>query len=307
MSSHLQLPDGVALRPADSADADAMAELMNAAEAPLGGDADSSAEDVRHHWNRTADNKTWLAERDEMLVGSLETFAHEEGYLIADLYVHPELQATTLAASLVEVSENDARSRGLASIRNAVLENDATATALLEREGYAPVRHFYRMIRELDGDLPQPEWPAGFELVPFELERDIDAVHAAIEEAFENEWAHVPETDEAFRERTPKRGGYAPELWVVVRDGDEVAAVTMNDAKRYGMGWIATVAVRRAWRKRGLGLAMLYESFRRFRERGETVVGLGVDAQNSTGATRLYERAGMRRAWAATVYEKELT
>ena len=91
-----------------------------------------------------------------------------------------------------------------------------------------------------------------------------------------------------------------------MRDGDEVAAVTICDAKRFGMGWIATVAVRSAWRKRGLGLAMLYESFRRFRERGETLAGLGVDAQNPTGATRLYERAGMRRAWAAAVYEKEL-
>ncbi len=92
-----------------------------------------------------------------------------------------------------------------------------------------------------------------------------------------------------------------------MRDGDEIAAVTMNDRRRYGMGWIATVAVRPDWRKRGLGLAMLYESFRRFRDLGETIVGLGVDAQNPTGATRLYERAGMRRAWAAAVYEKELT
>jgi ribosomal protein S18 acetylase RimI-like enzyme len=132
-------------------------------------------------------------------------------------------------------------------------------------------------------------------------------VHAAIEEAFEHEWGHTPETFDVWRERTPARGGYAPELWIVVRDGAEIAAVTVCDAKRFGMGWIAAVAVRPAWRKRGLGLAMLYEAFRRFRERGETVVGLGVDAQNPTGATRLYERAGMQRAWAATIFEKELT
>jgi mycothiol synthase len=306
MSSY-PLPDGVTLRAGEESDAAAMAELMNAAEAPLGGDAHSSAEDVRHHWSRTKDNKTWLAERNGMLVGSLETFAHEDGYLIADMYVHPQLQATTLAAALVQISEDDARERRLPSVRNAVLENDAHATGLLEREGYASIRHFYRMLRGLDIELPEPEWPVGVELVLFDLERDGKAVHAAVEEAFESEWGHVPETDEAWLERTPKRGGYAPELWVVVRDGDEIAAVTMNDSKRFGMGWIATVAVRRAWRKRGLGLAMLYESFRRFRDLGETVVGLGVDAQNPTGATRLYERAGMRRAWAATVYEKELT
>jgi mycothiol synthase len=307
MSSYLQLPDGVTLRAAEESDAAAMAELMNAAEAPLGGDAHSSAEDVRHHWSRTNDNKTWLAERSGRLLGSLETFAHEEGYLIADMYVHPELQETALGATFVQMSEDDARERGLPSVRNAILQNDVHATVLLEREGYAPVRHFYRMTREVTDDIPEPTWPAGLEFVPFDFERDVEAVHAAVEEAFENEWGHVRETPEAWRERTPKRGGYAPELWVVVRDGNEVAAITMNDSKRHGMGWIATVAVRRAWRKRGLGLAMLYESFRRFRDRGETVVGLGVDAENATGATRLYERAGMRRAWAATVYEKELT
>ena len=306
MSSHLPLPDGLTLRAGEESDAAAMAELMNAAEAPLGGDAQSSADDVRHHWTRTRDNKTWLAERGGMLVGSLETFAHEEGYLIADMYVHPEVQATTLAAALVQTSEDDARARRLPSVRNAVLENDEPATALLEREGYAPIRHFYRMLRDLDDELPEPEWPDGFDLVPFDLERDGQAVHAAVEEAFENEWGHVPETDAAWLARTPKRGGYAPELWVVVREADEVVAVTMNDAKRFGMGWIATVAVRPAWRKRGLGLAMLYEAFRRLRDRGETLAGLGVDAQNPTGATRLYERAGMTRAWAATVYEKEL-
>lgn len=306
MSSRLLLPDAVTLRNAEDADAAALAGLMNAAEAPLGGDAGSSADDVRHHWNRAKDKKTWLAERDGRVVGSVETFAHENGHLNADIYVHPDLQGTTLAATLLRISEDDARERGLTRIMNAVLQNDKPATALLEREGYVPVRHFYRMIRDLDDDLPEAEWPDGFELVPFDFERDVEAVHAVVEEAFENEWGHVRETPEAWRERMPKRGGYAPELWLVVREGDEVAAITMNDSKSYGMGWIATVAVRRAWRKRGLGLAMLYESFRRFRDRGETVVGLGVDAENSTGATRLYERAGMRRAWAATAYQKEL-
>ena len=306
MSSNHDLPDGVTLRGAAPDDAAAMAELMNAAETPLGGDAESSADDVLHHWNRTKDNKTWLAECGGRLVASLETFANDEQRLNADLYVHPDLQGTPLAATLLRISEDDARERGLTRIMNGVLANDVHATSLLEREGYAPVRHFYRMIRGLDDALPEPEWPEGLELVPFDLDRDAGPVHAAVEEAFANEWGHTPETLDAWRERTPKRSGYTPELWVVVRDGDEVAAVTVNDWRRYGMGWIAGVAVRPAWRRRGLGLAMLYESFRRFRDRGETVAGLGVDAQNPTGATRLYERAGMRRAWAATVYEKEV-
>jgi ribosomal protein S18 acetylase RimI-like enzyme len=66
------------------------------------------------------------------------------------------------------------------------------------------------------------------------------------------------------------------------------------------------LGVRRAWRRRGLGLALLRDSFRRFRESGETVVALGVDTENATGAVRLYEHAGMRVLWRADVWEKEL-
>ena len=56
----------------------------------------------------------------------------------------------------------------------------------------------------------------------------------------------------------------------------------------------------------GLGLSLLQESFRRFAERGETMAALGVDSENPTGATRLYERAGMRILWRADVWRKEL-
>ena len=46
--------------------------------------------------------------------------------------------------------------------------------------------------------------------------------------------------------------------------------------------------------ERQIGLALLREGFRRLAGRGETVAALGVDSENPTGATRLYERAGMR-------------
>jgi ribosomal protein S18 acetylase RimI-like enzyme len=89
--------------------------------------------------------------------------------------------------------------------------------------------------------------------------------------------------------------------------GRGAGALLLNYPKRLGdWGWIGTLGVRPAWRRRGLGLALLYESFRRFAERGETLAALGVDSENPTGATRLYERAGMRVLWRADVWRKEL-
>ena len=74
-----------------------------------------------------------------------------------------------------------------------------------------------------------------------------------------------------------------------------------------GRGWVSSLAVRDAWRRRGIGEALLRAAFARFRERGMTTVVLNVDRDNTTGATRLYERAGMRlrRRW--LVVAKTLT
>ena len=67
-----------------------------------------------------------------------------------------------------------------------------------------------------------------------------------------------------------------------------------------------TLGVRRPWRKRGLGLALLRHSFNEFYRRGKRKVGLGVDAQNLTGALRLYENAGMHVDQTSDLYEKEM-
>jgi ribosomal protein S18 acetylase RimI-like enzyme len=69
-------------------------------------------------------------------------------------------------------------------------------------------------------------------------------------------------------------------------------------------GWVEVLGVGRPWRGRGLGLALLRHAFVEFAARGATRVGLGVDAENTTGAVRLYERAGMQPVRRQDVYEK---
>ncbi len=63
---------------------------------------------------------------------------------------------------------------------------------------------------------------------------------------------------------------------------------------------------RRAWRKHGVGTALLGDSFARFWERGEHSVGLGVDVASETGAFRPYERAGLSPRLGFVIYEKEV-
>jgi ribosomal protein S18 acetylase RimI-like enzyme len=130
--------------------------------------------------------------------------------------------------------------------------------------------------------------------------------HAVLNEAFEEEWNWVPKPFDRWYEHRVESPDFDPTVWWIVRDGDEIAGVLRGEPQRFDTGWVGALGVRKKWRKRGLGLALLQHAFAEFHRRGETKVGLGVDAQNPTGATRLYERAGMHVAYEAVAFQKEL-
>jgi GNAT superfamily N-acetyltransferase len=67
------------------------------------------------------------------------------------------------------------------------------------------------------------------------------------------------------------------------------------------------LAVRRPWRRRGVALALLHSAFGEFHRRGIPRAELNVDAESPTGATRLYEAAGMHVAFSWETWEKQLS
>jgi ribosomal protein S18 acetylase RimI-like enzyme len=92
----------------------------------------------------------------------------------------------------------------------------------------------------------------------------------------------------------------------LIRDGEEIAAVVRNDPNRLRGGYLGALGVRRPWRGRGYGRALLLYSFREFRLRGMSRATLGVDAANPTGATALYESVGMHVELENLVWERLL-
>ena len=87
-------------------------------------------------------------------------------------------------------------------------------------------------------------------------------------------------------------------------DGEVAGAVLPFGDRSYG--WVLELGVRDRWRGRGIGLVLLRTAFRELWRRGHTHIGLEVDAANETGATRLYERAGMRVTRQYDTYERRL-
>jgi ribosomal protein S18 acetylase RimI-like enzyme len=147
-------------------------------------------------------------------------------------------------------------------------------------------------------------FPAGVELRPFIEDEHAKAVWQADNEVFRDHWGSHEFTFEGWSNRF-SNPNFDPTLWMVAWDGNEIAGFSQN-RMRQGIGWVGTIGVRRPWRSQGLGLALLHQTFGEFYKRGTTTIGLGVDSANLTGATRLYERAGMYVASELALYEKEL-
>jgi mycothiol synthase len=299
------LPEGFRVRPVTVADAPAINELVIAVDTAVQGWSDSTEAEMVDWWRLTdLARNSWVVEDDSLAAYGV-VIAHGEN-AENDGFVHPAKTGLGLGSWLLRRAEERGRELGYRAALTWCLAPDTDARALFERSGYSEVRRFYRMLVEHDGEPAAPEWPEGFRVSTFEPS-DGPAFHAVLEEAFAEEWNHVSEPFEHWAERRINVPDFDPTRWFIVREGDEIAAVLRCDADRAGAGWVGALGVRRPWRKRGLGLALLRHAFVEFYRRGQPRVGLGVDAQNPTGATRLYERAGMHAAYEAAAFRKELT
>ena len=302
----LSLPDGFTVRPATLEDAAAINELVVLVDEEVQGWSDSTEADLLDWWRLVElERDSWLVEQDGSLAAYSVLFPHGENAEL-DGFVHPMKTGLGLGAWLLATGERRARERGLPTARTWCLAPDDVARRLFEQLGYREVRRFYRMLIELDEPPPAVEWPEGLRIGTFEPD-DARAFHAALGEAFEDEWSFLSLPFDEWVDHRVKAPDFDPTLWFILRDGDEIAAVLRGDPDRGGAGWVGALGVRKPWRKRGLGLALLRHAFGEFYRRGQPRIALGVDAQNSTGATRLYERAGMHVAYEAVAFEKALT
>jgi mycothiol synthase len=269
------------------------------------GEPETTEPDLLDEWkDLDLDRDAWLIELDGKLAGYAALYTGAHTYI--DGYVHPRFFARGVGSRLAELAEVEASKRALKKIQNAALGNDDRARELLTSRGYHELRRFYRMALELPNPPKPPEWPPGFHAEPLDYAKDADAFHATLDEAFAEEFGHEPERGIDWRARR-ERHGFDPTFWFVVKHEDEVAAAVLCEENRFGGGWVASIGVLKPYRKRGLGRALLQHAFQELYRRGWRRVSLGVDAENPTGATRLYERVGLHQVFEAIVYEKPLS
>lgn len=215
--------------------------------------------------------------------------------------VRPGWKGRGIGGELVARSEGRAHAHATGRIHQIALAPDRAAGELLEARGYRDVRRFYEMAIELAAPPEVPDVP----IEPLHAE-DARAFYEALDESFQDHWEHHSTSFEEWWGRHSANPNLDLGLWFVVRDGGEVAAVARSEANRNGGGYVGALGVRRPWRGRGYAKALLLHTFRELYERGIPRVTLGVDADNPTGATHLYERVGMHVELENVVYEKLL-
>ena len=183
--------------------------------------------------------------------------------------------------------------------------------ALLEANGYAPVRYWFEMERLDLEAIPTVPLPDGVEIRPV-LDEHLRQIFEVEVAAFRDHFGGIDDTEEAFQRMVhdPRRD---VSLWVVAWHGDEIVGQSLNRINRAEnealgtrRGRVNAVGVLRAWRRRGIGRALVAESLRVLRHAGMTSARLGVDAENPHGALGLYESLGFAVVARGRIYRKVL-
>jgi ribosomal protein S18 acetylase RimI-like enzyme len=194
---------------------------------------------------------------------------------------------------------------------NFVSSTEKDRINLLERRNYRAVRYAFEMVRPNLENIPDLPLPLGVEVRPVEAGH-FRKIWEASNEAFRDHWGYIPDPWVAY-EQMINDPDFDASLWRVAWEGDQIAGMVLSfinkdENEMFGRrrGYTENICVRRPWRRQGLAKALIAVSLLALKERGMTEAGLGVDAENISGALHLYEFMGYQVVKRSTIYRKPL-
>lgn len=309
----LPLPTGYTARPATLADLEPTVAMLNTASRAL--------LDVDTHtvpkWAREWNMPDWDLNTDSQLilapdgsVAGLTVVWDFAPHTTLEVWgrVHPDHLQRGLGTYMLRWAEArcaqavpcaSAGARVVAHV--GVNQIDPATQALVSAEGYTLVRHNLRMVIALDAPPPAPRWPAGVSVRRYVPGQDDREALSVVRACFSDHWGYVEEPFEEDLQRwtyfTANDPEFDPSLRLLALAGGQIIGTSYGSLKVEDdptMGWISAVGVLRPWRRQGLAQALILATFGALYDRGQRKVGLGVDADSLTGATRLYEKVGMQ-------------
>jgi mycothiol synthase len=325
-SKHFEDLKELVVRPATLEDLEQAVEFLNLYSLATIGVKEYDLETLRREWTvpgfELATNSRVVLTQQGEWVGYIDVWDVDDPPVKVGTWgcVHPDHQGRGIGTALQAWAEARAREAlhrvpedARASIRMGAPSTNEAATNLFQQRGAKLVRRYWDMVVDLTAPLAKPVLPEGLHLITFDEFNDLEALYRADIEAFRDHWGFVEEPFESGFKRwahwMTSDDSFDPKLWFLGMDGEEIAGLILCKEKTNEdpeMGWVRILGVRRPWRRRGLGLALLRHAFAEIKQRGKKRAGLGVDSGSLTGATRLYDKAGMKVKRIYDSYEIEM-
>jgi mycothiol synthase len=322
------MPANIAVRNYRPEDLPALVALINAADQYDQLERSATLEGLEHEmtWpNYHPETDCFLAWKNGRLVAYAD-FLLRPGEENSDAIfytwglVHPRWRRLGIGRHLLETLHRRAIERlGEVGAKPAYLQGagrdiEEDRQALFEGFGMERVRYFFDMARPIDNGLPPVEMPPGFRLRTFDPARDVETVWQVDVGAFRDHWGWSGFPFEEFQHWL-QQPHFRPELWLIAEEEatGRAAGICLN---KVDPDWIAetgrqeglvnALGVLREYRRLGLGTALLAQGLHTLRRAGMDFAYLGADAQNLTGAVRIYERLGFQVRKTTAVYRRAL-
>jgi mycothiol synthase len=322
------MKNGIKIRNYRAADLPRLVDLINEADRVDQLERATTLEEqaFEMEWpNYDPETNCFLAWSNGDLVGYADVFLREGSgdtgsTFYTDGIVHPEWRHQGVGHRLMESLYHRAQERmaeideGPVSFRASARDVEADRQALFESLGMERVRYFVNLARPIDNGLPPVAVPDGYRLRGFEPERDLEEAWQVINRAFQDHWGFADVPFEEFRHQVDEPH-FRAELWLLAEEaaGGQVVGLSLNKIDPDWIaqtgrqeGYVDTLGVVREHRQRGLGTALLAQSLHMLRQAGMEAAHLHADAENLTGAMRLYERLGFRVRKTQVAYRKVL-
>jgi mycothiol synthase len=281
------------------------------------------ASNYKHLVNCDPDRDMIFAEVNGQAVGYLRGFWWEEveaGLQYAHIgFLLPGWRRQGIGTAMLTWMEN--RLRAVAAehaaatpkyFRAGVFQSETGTAKLLERSGYQPIRYFYDMVRPSLADIPDHPLPEGL-TIRAALPEHYRTIWETRAEISRDHWGYGEPMEEHYQAWLNHKSFFQPHLWQVAWDQatDRIAGLVLtfinhaeNEKYQRQRGYTESIGVCRAWRQQGVASALIARSLQAQKAAGMTESALGVDSENLSGATRLYERCGFQVVKRHTIYRK---
>ena len=306
-------------------DLEAIAHLINTCESVDRLDEGTSISQLQQEFNapsfdKNRDIRLW-EDANGKLIGFAQLWISEPAEVIdgwLSFRVHPDarggdVEAATITWGEVRMREVSVMRGSPVKLRASTRADECDRISLLTSCGFKADRYFFRMARSLSEPIPEPHFPEGFLLRQVSCEQDAEAWVEMFNQSFIDHWNHHDLTVEKFNYDSAKPDYRNDlDLIAVTDDGKFVAfcycGISQEENDRTGRneGWIGVLGTRRGFRKIGLGRAMLLAGLHRLKAAGVATAILGVDAENPSGALRLYESTGFHNIRDSISYVKDV-